>query len=178
VTGLAYVEGKFKIKVKVAGPVDYERFLDEAEITLDEQSSPGESYHEKKQSGLTSEDESTSGTEVDHTPISRTLTTIGPGIYRRRTFITYPLAAIFSAVQEVAHHMGCICRPGSFSATAARSESLTSMIYRMTPSVVQSQQPAVRSLLLKGSVAIWSFKPCRASRNTSTSSSLLRSPLR
>ncbi|KAJ9150395.1 Hydantoinase [Pleurostoma richardsiae] len=67
VTGLAYVEGKFKIKVKVAGPVDYERFLDEAEITLDEQSSPGESYHEKKQSGLTSEDESTSGTEVDHT---------------------------------------------------------------------------------------------------------------
>ena len=65
VSGLAYMEGKFKVTVKVSGPVDFNRFFDDSEMDNDELLTTQE-YHEKKQWSATSQDEALVDTEVDH----------------------------------------------------------------------------------------------------------------
>ncbi|KAL1902749.1 hypothetical protein Sste5346_001193 [Sporothrix stenoceras] len=70
VAGLPYMEGKFKVAVKVAGPVDYERFLegfaagsDDSALGKDEDD---EAYIEKKQWEVTDAVDSKPVIDVDH----------------------------------------------------------------------------------------------------------------
>ena len=72
VAGLPYMEGKFKVAVKVAGPVDYERFLGgapsgseaiDAALGKDEDD---EAYIEKKQWEVTDTVDSKPAIDVDH----------------------------------------------------------------------------------------------------------------
>lgn len=65
VSGISYVEGKYKIVVKVVGPVDYERFLNDTEIDVIPESSTDESYHERKQSDI-NHDQPVTEEEIDH----------------------------------------------------------------------------------------------------------------
>lgn len=66
VSGLAYMEGKFKITVKVSGPVDFERFVDDEQELEDNDADPTEGYHERKQWNGNGQDESLNDIEVDH----------------------------------------------------------------------------------------------------------------
>ncbi|KAL3418384.1 hydantoinase [Phlyctema vagabunda] len=49
VAGLAYIDAKCKISVKVAGPLDYEQILNAAKTESEEDLAEGESYHERKE---------------------------------------------------------------------------------------------------------------------------------
>ncbi|CZR51783.1 related to N-methylhydantoinase A/acetone carboxylase, beta subunit [Phialocephala subalpina] len=66
VEGIPYIEGKFKITVKVVGPVDYERFLNDTEIGVIDGLAIDESYHETKQSNIEDHDDASAEAEVDH----------------------------------------------------------------------------------------------------------------
>jgi len=65
-SGIPYIEGKFKITVKVAGPVDFERFLDDsineslAELAIED------SYHETKQWDIVDHDDLSAGADANH----------------------------------------------------------------------------------------------------------------
>ncbi|KAH8892391.1 hydantoinase [Thozetella sp. PMI_491] len=67
VAGVPYVDGKFKITVSVSGPVDYERFLNDAEADTVEESSTDESYHETKDLKKSESDGDSTEAAVDHT---------------------------------------------------------------------------------------------------------------
>ncbi len=64
VSGIPYIEGKSKIVVKVVGPVDYERFLNDAESDVAEESTD-DSYDETKRWELGNND-AAAEVEVDH----------------------------------------------------------------------------------------------------------------
>lgn len=70
VAGLPYMEGKFKVAVKVAGPVDYERFLDGSAAGSDDtalgKDEDDEAYIEKKQWEVSDAVDSKPVIDVDH----------------------------------------------------------------------------------------------------------------
>ncbi|EPE05645.1 hydantoinase [Ophiostoma piceae UAMH 11346] len=72
VSGLAYMEGKYQIVVKVAGPVDYERFLGGSGLASDagaadlDQDGDDEVYNEKKQWEVSDAVDKSPSVDVDH----------------------------------------------------------------------------------------------------------------
>ncbi|KUJ08498.1 uncharacterized protein LY89DRAFT_332024 [Mollisia scopiformis] len=66
VSGIPYIEGKFKISVKVVGPVDYVRFLEDAENEAIDDSAAEEPYHETKQWDLNGEMHDSTDEKIDH----------------------------------------------------------------------------------------------------------------
>lgn len=68
VSGIAAIEGKFKITVKVVGPVDYDRLLKNVEFDNDLLSITDEIYHETKRLKIDGQTEpSFDGKLMDHT---------------------------------------------------------------------------------------------------------------
>lgn len=68
VSGIAAIEGKFKITVKVVGPVDYDRLLKNVEFDNDLLSVTDEIYHETKRLKIDSQTEASfDGKLMDHT---------------------------------------------------------------------------------------------------------------
>lgn len=65
-SGIPYIEGKFKIVVNVVGPLDYDRFLNDAEIDDIEEQYTDEAYHETKQWNIGVGEETSVAAEVDH----------------------------------------------------------------------------------------------------------------
>jgi hypothetical protein len=67
ISGIAYIEGKYKITVKVAGPVDYERmFNDLVDVELDPSLTADELRPERKNCDSTNIEDEAGYTGIDH----------------------------------------------------------------------------------------------------------------